>query len=94
MGGNMARCLRDKGYNVAALFDINKTVANGLASEIGATAYTKLADVTANAEIILTVVTNDAAMDAIFFGADNLFTGAEGRTFINCATLTPAVHKA
>ncbi len=88
----MARCLRDKGYNVAALFDINKTVANGLASEIGATAYTKLADVTANADIILTVVTNDAAMDAIFFGADNLFTGAEGRTFINCATLTPAVH--
>jgi 3-hydroxyisobutyrate dehydrogenase-like beta-hydroxyacid dehydrogenase len=31
-------------------------------------------------------------MDAIFFGDDNLLTGAEGRTFINCATLTPSVH--
>jgi 3-hydroxyisobutyrate dehydrogenase len=92
MGGNMARCLKDKGYNVSALFDINDTSANELAAEIGSTAYTTLAEVTANADIILTVVTNDAAMDAIFFGADNLLTGAEGRKFINCATLTPAVH--
>lgn len=92
MGGNMARCLKDKGYNVSAVFDINAEVAQDLATEIGATAYNKLADVTAQADIILTVVTNDKAMDAIFFGEDNLFTGAEGRTFINCATLTPAVH--
>jgi len=32
-------------------------------------------------------------MDAIFFGEDSLFTGAEGRIFINCATLTPAIHQ-
>jgi 3-hydroxyisobutyrate dehydrogenase-like beta-hydroxyacid dehydrogenase len=92
MGGNMARCLNDKGYNVTAVFDINETVARELATEISATAYTKLADITANADIILTVVTNDKAMDAIFFGEDNLFTAADGRVFINCATLTPAVH--
>jgi len=93
MGANMARCLKDKGYHVAAVFDINEAVATELATEIGATAYSKLAEVTAHADIILTVVTNDQAMDAIFFGADNLFTAAEGRTFINCATLTPAVHQ-
>lgn len=93
MGGNMARCLHDKGYNVSAVFDVNTEVAHALAAEIGATAYGKLAEVTANADIILTVVTNDKAMDAIFFGPDNLFTGATGRTFINCATLTPAVHQ-
>jgi 3-hydroxyisobutyrate dehydrogenase len=92
MGGNMARCLKDKGYNLTALFDINQTVAKDLANELGATAYQKLAEVTANADIILTVVTNDKAMDAIFFGEDNLFTGASGRVFINCATLSPAVH--
>lgn len=63
-----------------------------LANEINATAYSTLKDVTANADIILTVVTNDAAMDAIFFGEDNLFIDAAGRTFINCATLTPAVQ--
>ncbi|MBD5780677.1 NAD(P)-dependent oxidoreductase [Pelagicoccus sp. NFK12] len=92
MGGNMARCLKDKGYQVSALFDINQDLAQELATEIGATAYGSLAAVTANADIILTVVTNDAAMDAIFFGDDNLFTNASGKLFINCATLTPAVH--
>ena len=93
MGGNMARCLKDKGYNITALFDINTTLANELATEIEAKAYSQLADVTANADIILTIVTDDHAMDSIFFGDDNLFTGAQGRVFINCATLTPDVHK-
>lgn len=93
MGGNMARCLKDKGYNVAALFDIQDSVAQELAGELGSTAYAKLADITANSEVILTVVTNDRAMDSIFFGADNLFAEATGRVFINCATLTPDVHR-
>ena len=93
MGGNMARCLKDKGYNITAFFDINTTLANELATEIEAKAYSQLADVTANADIILTIVTDDHAMDSIFFGDDNLFTGAQGRVFINCATLTPDVHK-
>lgn len=93
MGGNMARCLNDKGYNVASVFDIQESVAKELAAEIGATAYPTLAEITANSDIILTVVTNDKAMDAIFFGDDNLFKGAEGRVFINCATLSPDVHR-
>lgn len=92
MGANMARCLNDKGYNVSALFDIEKNVAEDLATEINSTACSSLADVTASADVILTVVTNDEAMDAIFFGEDNLFEGAKDRLFINCATLTPSVH--
>jgi len=93
MGGNMARCLKDKGYKVNAVFDIQESVATALATEIGATPYDRLQDVTANADIIFTVVTNDRAMEEIFFGEDNLFSGAPGRVFINCATLTPAVHE-
>ena len=92
MGGNMARCLAEKSYQITALFDIDERLTKALATEIGATAYPKLAEVTAHADIILTVVTNDQAMDAIFFGEDNLLTGAAGRTFINCATLTPTIH--
>ena len=92
MGGNMARCLTDKGYNVAAVFDINAEVTTELAAEVGATACRNLAEVTAGSDSILTIVTNDAAMDAIYFGEDNLLKGATGRTFINCATLTPAIH--
>ncbi|MBT8038254.1 MAG: NAD(P)-dependent oxidoreductase [Verrucomicrobiae bacterium] len=93
MGGNMARCLHEKGYHVSAVLDVNESVAAELADELGATAYTKLSELTADADVILTVVTDDRAMDAIFFGDDNLLAGADGCVFINCATLTPAVHQ-
>ncbi|MDQ8180050.1 NAD(P)-dependent oxidoreductase [Pelagicoccus sp. SDUM812005] len=92
MGGNMARCLKDKGYQVAALYDINQDLAQELASEIGSHACSSLAEVTERADVILTVVTNDAAMRSIFYGEDNLFAGADGKLFINCATLTPEIH--
>ena len=92
MGGNMARCLNDKGYNVNALFDINAEVSSELATEISSIAYSTLPEVTANSDIIFTVVTNDAAMNAIFLGENNLLENANGRLFINCATLTPALH--
>lgn len=46
MGGNIARYLKEQDYTVAALFYINATIANELAFEIGATAYTTPAVVT------------------------------------------------
>ena len=93
MGANMARRVKEVGYTVAAVYDVNQAAAAELAAEIGPTACDKLADVTAAADVIFTVVTNDAAMQSIFYGADdNLLTGAAGKTFINCATLSPAVH--
>lgn len=93
MGANMARRVKEVGYQVTAVHDVNRAAAAELAAEIGATACEKLADVTAAADVIFTVVTNDAAMESIFYGAeDNLFMGAAGKTFINCATLSPCVH--
>jgi len=92
MGGNMGRCLKDKGWNVSAVLDANAEVTATLAAELGATAAKSPAEVTANSDVILTVVTDDAAMEGIFFGADNLLEGADGRVFINCATLSPGIH--
>lgn len=93
MGANMARRVREVGYQVTAVYDVNRAAAQELAAEIGATACAKLASVTAAADIIFTVVTNDAAMESIFYGPDdNLFTGATGKTFVNCATLSPGLH--
>src|SRR6185369_3074788 len=64
-----------------------------LASEIGAVPVATLAAVTAAAEIIFTVVTDDAAQLAVFAeSGDSLLTGAKGKTFVNCATITPATH--
>ena len=94
MGANMARRLNDLKYKVTAVYDVNETAAAELAKEIGATACTKLAEVTAQADVICTVVTNDAPMKKIFLGkGDNLLAGAKGRTFINCATLSPGIQK-
>ena len=93
MGANMARRVHEVGWNVTAVHDINHKAAAELAAEIGATACERLADVTALADVIFTVVTDDAAMRAIYTAQpDNLLVGAAGRIFINCATLSPQVH--
>ncbi|MFT4589014.1 MAG: 3-hydroxyisobutyrate dehydrogenase [Candidatus Binatia bacterium] len=93
MGANMARRLNDEGLNVSVVFDIQKKIANALAKEIGATATASLAKVTELADVIITVVTDDKAMDAIFSEkGKSLLTGAEGKIFVNCATVAPATH--
>jgi 3-hydroxyisobutyrate dehydrogenase len=92
MGANMARRLHEVGHPVVAVYDRNAANGLQLAQEIGSRAVEKLSDVTALSDIIFTVVTDDAAMKAIFFGPDNLFTAAKGKLFINCATISPAVH--
>jgi 3-hydroxyisobutyrate dehydrogenase len=93
MGANIARHLKDVGYPITALYDVAAGRVAELAEELGATGYAKLADVTANADVIITVVTDDAAMRAIFATAgDSLLTNARGKIFVNCATITPAVH--
>ena len=94
MGANMARRLKDCGYSVTAVMDVNAQAAAELAAELGCKACTKLADVTAAADVIFTVITNDVAMRAIYFNAgDNLLVNAKGKIFVNCATLSPAVFR-
>ncbi len=93
MGANMARRLKDCHFNVAAIFDARSASARELAAELGAEPSATLAGVTARADIIFTVISDDAAQLAIFApGGDSLLAGAAGKIFINCATLTPAVH--
>ncbi|MDB6168383.1 MAG: 2-hydroxy-3-oxopropionate reductase [Verrucomicrobia bacterium] len=93
MGANMARRLKDTGYNVTAVYDVHAPSAAELAQEIGAKQATKLADVTAAADVIFTVVTDDAAQLGVFSeSGDSLLTNAKGRIFVNCATITPKTH--
>ena len=93
MGANMARNLKDKGYQISCVNDVANDIAEALAEELGCSHANDLAEVTAMSDIILTVVTNDAAMEAIFFDPnDNLFKEASGKLFINCATLSPDMH--
>ena len=93
MGANMARRLKEVGYPVTAVFDVRPEPAQKLAAEIGAEACTQLARVTELADVVITVVTDDAAMKRIFAsGGDTLLKRAKGRLFINCATISPQTH--
>jgi len=93
MGANMARRLKDRGFHVTAVYDANRGVATALAQELGCAASQNLSEVTASADVIITVVTDDKAMREIFSGSgDNLLINARGKLFINCATISPQVH--
>lgn len=94
MGANIARRLTDLGYPIAAIYDHHPSTATALALELGSQAVQTLPEVTAAAEIIFTVVTDDAAMAEIFTGAESLLKGAAGKVFINFATVSPEAHQA
>jgi len=90
MGANMARRVQECGHAVATVFDINPVAAQSLAQELGCVAADQLKTVTALSDVIITVVTDDQAMKKVFTGG--LLSRAQGKLFINCATVTPAVH--
>jgi 3-hydroxyisobutyrate dehydrogenase len=93
MGANMALRLKDRGYTIAAVYDARAESAERSARETGAKAAASLAEVTALADVVITVVTDDAAMYGIFAeSGDSLLTNASGTLFINTATVSPAVH--
>jgi 3-hydroxyisobutyrate dehydrogenase len=99
----MARRLKETGFTIAAVYDAHRPIAEALAKELGCTAPATLPEISAAADIIITVVTDDEAMDDIFgsvgSGSDSLLgsasgvTVAEGKLFINCATVSPGTHE-
>ncbi|HEY0615356.1 MAG TPA: NAD(P)-dependent oxidoreductase [Candidatus Elarobacter sp.] len=93
MGANMARRLKDVGYPVVAVYDVRPEAARVLAAELGAEAAAAPARVTELSDVVVTVVTDDAAMRAIYSSsAGSLLVNAKGKTFVNSATITPDVH--
>src|SRR5256712_5826178 len=93
MGANMARHLKDRQFQITAVYDINRARATSVAAEVGCAAAQDLSEVTAESDVIFTVVTDDKAMSQIFLGSgDNLLKNARGKLFINCATISPQVH--
>jgi 3-hydroxyisobutyrate dehydrogenase-like beta-hydroxyacid dehydrogenase len=94
MGANMARRLRDQQETIIAVYDRDHAKATDLATELGCEAASTPARVAELASIIFTVVSDDAAMRRIFSETDteSLLCHAKDRLFVNCATLSPAVH--
>ncbi len=103
MGANMARRLKEQGFEITGVYDAHREHAEALAAELGCAAPATLPEITTGAEIVITVVTDDEAMDDIFgsvgSGNDSLLGSAsgvgvaEGTLFINCATVSPGTHE-
>jgi len=94
MGANMARRLKDQRETVVAVYDTNHATATDVATELGCEAAANPARVAELASTIFTVVSDDTAMRQIFSatGTTSLLHHAKNRLFINCATLSPAMH--
>jgi 3-hydroxyisobutyrate dehydrogenase len=93
MGANIGRRLKDVGYTLSAVFDSRPVVTAGVASELGAEAAPSLARVSELADTIVTVVSDDRSMREIFSASeDSLLYRAQGKLFVNCATVSPQVH--
>ena len=90
----MARRLADLGYRVGAVYDSHEASAASLALELGCLHAKTLPEVTAACGVVFTVVTDDESMQGIFADGGSLLEGAAGRTFINCATVSPEAHEA
>src|SRR5207244_823110 len=70
MGANMARRLRDQKETIVAVYDRDHATATDIATDLGCEAAATPARVAELASIILTVVSDDAAMRQIFSATD------------------------
>ncbi|MDA1190486.1 MAG: NAD(P)-dependent oxidoreductase, partial [Candidatus Poribacteria bacterium] len=95
MGGNMALHLNDEGFTVSAVYDVNAARTKEVADEIGCKAAATPAAVAEASNVVVTVVTDDAAMRGIYAEGDpsSLLNHAKDTIFINCATLSPQIHE-
>ena len=93
MGANIALHLQDEGFPVAAIYDAHGPTASAVGRKLGVKPSKSLAAVTAAADYIITVVTDDRSMRKIFAErGDSLLQSAKGKVFINCATISPDTH--
>ena len=93
MGSNMARHLKEKGYKIGAVYDVRTESATHWDLSSGGGARTSRRS-SALSDVVITVVTDDAAMRSIFGlrAGRPLLVNAAGKIFINCATISPEVH--
>ncbi|MEQ5870399.1 NAD(P)-dependent oxidoreductase [Sagittula sp. NFXS13] len=88
MGAHMARNLIAAGHEVCVWNRTHQTASDFAASE-GGTAVATPAELVRGADIVVTMLANDAASDAVHFGEDGLFAGGGGVTLLEMGTMSP-----
>lgn len=93
VGGNMVARLLDKGRNLTG-YNRTRSRAQWLVDK-GMRWADSPREVTAQAEIIFTMVTNEEALEAVVEGPDGVLAGLnESKVFIDMSTVAPAASRA
>jgi len=88
MGNAIAHRLRERGYDVIG-WDHQERAVQALAGD-GFRVAAHAGAVAADADIILSSITDDAGVRGLFYGADGFFSAAvESKLFIEMSTLQP-----
>src|ERR1700739_251649 len=96
MGSRIALRLLDHGYQLF-VYDRDASKVEGFAQQ-GARVSSNIAQLAARADVILSCLTNDAAVQSIYEGPEGVFAGARPTTVvIEMSTISPdssrALHK-
>ncbi len=92
MGSHMVERFLNAGYRLS-VYDRNTEKAREVAQK-DADVAERPRDLCTTSDIILSCVTNDAALDAVMFGQDGALAGAKpGNIFIDVSTVSPAASR-
>jgi len=91
MGTAIARRLLEQGHEVSVW---NRSVDNTHeAREAGAKWVLTLGELASDADIVITSLFDDAAIERVYLGADGVLTGRiDGRPFIDMSTVSAGIH--
>jgi 3-hydroxyisobutyrate dehydrogenase-like beta-hydroxyacid dehydrogenase len=89
MGSAMTGALRAAGHDVI-LYNRTLERARALAGQLDCTVGRSPADVAAGADVVLTMLADDAAVEDVYAGPDGLLAGARpGNVLVDLSTVTP-----
>jgi 3-hydroxyisobutyrate dehydrogenase-like beta-hydroxyacid dehydrogenase len=92
MGSRLARRLRDHGYALAVYDrDLNRAAA---LSAYGASVAGSLADLTENADVIMSCLTNDDVVRDVYLGRDGILAGnPTAKVVLEMSTISPKTSR-
>lgn len=94
MGSAMARCLARAGLPLV-VHNRTRDRAEALAAELGAQVAATPAEAASGADVVLTMLADDAAVRSVYDGAEGLLAGADrGTVLADLSTVTPDTLRA
>ena len=92
MGSRIAQRLLDRGYQLA-VFDLEITQAEAIAAR-GASVAKSVGDLAQTSDVILSCVTNDAAVLSVYTGPETVFAAAKpGTVVLEMSTISPETSR-